>query len=67
LDKEKVRDAISATDMMTVMGPVKFDADGRSLEAPVVCSQWYQGKYRLVYPKESAGYNLGAETYLWPK
>ena len=67
LDKEKVRDAISATDMMTVMGPVTFDSDGRSLGAPVVCSQWYNQEYRLTWPKEAAGYDLGAKPLLWPK
>lgn len=37
LDKEKVRDALAATDVMTFWGPVKFGATGQinSLEPPV--------------------------------
>jgi branched-chain amino acid transport system substrate-binding protein len=52
-DREKVRDAIAATDMTTVIGPVKFRADGTGIIQSVFL-QWIKGKQELVWPKESA-------------
>jgi branched-chain amino acid transport system substrate-binding protein len=52
-DREKVRDAIAATDMTTVVGPVKFRADGTGIVQSVFI-QWLNGKQELVWPKESA-------------
>jgi branched-chain amino acid transport system substrate-binding protein len=53
LDREKVRDAMAATNMMTVEGPVRFNPDGTS---PIrfVINQWLAGKQELVWPKEFA-------------
>ncbi len=53
LDREKVRDAIAATDMATVVGPVKFRPDGTGIVQSVFL-QWINGKQELVWPKESA-------------
>jgi branched-chain amino acid transport system substrate-binding protein len=53
LDREKVRDAIAATDMATVVGPVKFRPDGTGVVQSVFL-QWINGKQELVWPKESA-------------
>jgi branched-chain amino acid transport system substrate-binding protein len=53
LDRAKIRDAISATNMMTVMGPVKFRPDGTGV-VPTVFVQWQRGKQELVWPKEFA-------------
>ena len=53
LDREKVRDAIAATDMTTVIGPVKFRPDGTGVVQSVFL-QWLNGKQELVWPKESA-------------
>ena len=53
LDREKVRDAIAATDMTTVIGPVKFRPDGTGVVQSVFL-QWINGKQELVWPKESA-------------
>ena len=53
LDREKVRDAIAATDMTTVIGPVKFRANGTGIVQSVFL-QWIKGKQELVWPKESA-------------
>ncbi len=53
LDREKLRDAIAATDMTTVIGPVKFRADGTGIVQSVFV-QWINGKQELVWPKESA-------------
>ena len=53
LDREKVRDAIAATDMTTVVGLVKFRPDGTGIVQSVFV-QWINGKQELVWPKESA-------------
>ena len=53
LDRTKIRDAIAATNIMTVMGPVKFRADGTGV-VPTVFVQWQRGKQELVWPKEFA-------------
>ena len=53
LDHDALRDAIAATDMMTVEGPIKFNPDG-SGKALVVANQWQNGKPTLVWPKDVA-------------
>ena len=53
LDREKVRDAIAATSMPTVVGSVKFRPDGTGVVQSVFL-QWLNGKQELVWPKESA-------------
>jgi branched-chain amino acid transport system substrate-binding protein len=53
LDRDKIRDAIAATDMTTVVGPVKFRPDGTGIVQSVFV-QWINGKQELVWPKESA-------------
>lgn len=58
LDREKVRDAIAGTDMTTVIGPVKFRADGTGVVQSVFL-QWLNGKQELVWPKDSATAPLG--------
>jgi len=53
LDREKLRDAIAATNMTTVVGPVRFRSDGTG-EVKVFFLQWLKGKQELVWPKEFA-------------
>jgi branched-chain amino acid transport system substrate-binding protein len=53
LDRDKLRDAVAATKMTTVVGPVRFRADG-SGEVKVFFLQWLKGKQELVWPKEFA-------------
>jgi branched-chain amino acid transport system substrate-binding protein len=53
LDRDKIRDAIAATDMTTVLGPVKFRPDGTGI-VNAVFLQWQGGKQELVFPKEAA-------------
>ena len=53
LDRDKVRDAIAATDMTAVIGPVKFRPDGTGI-VNAVFLQWLDGKQELVFPKEAA-------------
>jgi len=53
LDHAKVRDAIAATDMVTVIGPVKFRPDGTGI-VQAAFAQWINGKQELIWPKEFA-------------
>ena len=53
LDRSKIRDAMAASNMMTVVGPVRFNPDGTSPVRSVLV-QWLQGKQELVWPKEFA-------------
>ena len=52
-DRDKLRDAIAATDMTTVIGPVKFRPDGTGI-VQAAFAQWQNGKQELVWPKEFA-------------
>jgi branched-chain amino acid transport system substrate-binding protein len=52
LDTTEIRDAISATNMMTVMGKVKFRPDGTLIDPCPAVVQWLAGNRRLVWPKE---------------
>jgi branched-chain amino acid transport system substrate-binding protein len=53
LDRDKIRDAIAATNLTTVIGPVTFNADGTGkVLDPMV--QWQNGKLELVWPLDQA-------------
>jgi len=58
LDREKIRDAIAATNMTTVVGPVRFRPDGTG-EVKVFFQQWLKGKQELIWPKEFATAQFG--------
>lgn len=60
LDPVAIRNAIAATNLQTVMGPVRFRADGTGIVQFVVV-QWQSGKQELVWPKE-----MGGTTFLYP-
>jgi len=53
LDRDKIRDAIAATNTTTVVGPVRFRQDGTG-DVKVFFQQWLKGKQELVWPKEFA-------------
>ena len=53
LDRDAIRDALAATDMMTVMGPVKFNPDGTG-QVQTIANQVQDGKQVLVWPKDQA-------------
>ncbi|HWP35006.1 MAG TPA: amino acid ABC transporter substrate-binding protein [Thermodesulfobacteriota bacterium] len=53
LDREKIRAAIAATNLTTVIGPVRFRPDGTGIVQSVFV-QWIDGNQELVWPKESA-------------
>jgi branched-chain amino acid transport system substrate-binding protein len=49
LDRDAIRDAMAATNMDTVIGPVSYNADGTgNVLNPLV--QWQDGKMELVWP-----------------
>jgi len=52
LDTTKIRDAISATDMMTVVGKVKFRPNGTVVDPCPATIQWISGAQKLIWPKE---------------
>jgi len=52
-DRDALRDALAATDMTTVVGPVKFNPDGTA-QIVTVMNQWLASKQVLVWPKDQA-------------
>ena len=62
MDKEKVRDAISATDMQTFYGGIKFSDAGNNIAKPMVLRQIQNGEYNVVAPSAFASHKLN-----WPR
>ncbi len=60
LEPLAIRDAIAATNMQTVVGPVRFNPDGTGIVRSVFV-QWQAGKQEMVWPKD-----LGATRLLYP-
>jgi branched-chain amino acid transport system substrate-binding protein len=50
LDSVAIRDALAATNMQTVIGPVRFRPDGTGV-VQTMFVQWQAGKQQLVWPK----------------
>jgi len=68
LEKDKVRDAIASTNMMTVMGPMKFKPTGRGEGKYLqVVSQWQNGNDELVWPPDQASTPLAYPMPPWNK
>ena len=53
VESDAIRDAIAATDMDTVIGPVTFEEDGTGNVVDIV-NQWQGGKQTLVWPLDQA-------------
>jgi branched-chain amino acid transport system substrate-binding protein len=49
LDKEAIRNAMKATDMMTASGPIKFSKLGHADPKVLVIAQWLGGDRKIVY------------------
>ncbi len=62
LDKEKIRDALSATDMKTFYGDIRFSAAGNNVAKPMVLRQIQNGEYNVVAPSAFASHKLN-----WPR
>jgi branched-chain amino acid transport system substrate-binding protein len=54
LDTTKIRDAVAATDMMTVTGRIRFDPNGVLIDPCPGIIQWQSGTQKLVWPKDFA-------------
>lgn len=63
LDRTAIRDAIAATDMDTMEGHIKFNANGVRVDPPMVVQQWQNGVQNMVWPFKS-GYNT--KQVIWP-
>ena len=53
LDRQKIRDAIAKTDMITVRGPIKFRPNGTAI-IDYGLRQWQNGKNVLIWPAYAA-------------
>jgi len=53
LDRNQIRNALAATNVVTIRGPVKFDKEGKAI-LKEGWRQWQNGKQILVYPLEHA-------------
>jgi branched-chain amino acid transport system substrate-binding protein len=62
LDREKVRDALAATDLATFYGKVKFAPEGNNIAKPMVLRQIQDGKYNVVAPSAFASHKVN-----WPR
>src|SRR5215470_198219 len=54
LDQEKVREALTKTNMPTFLGPIKFAPDGSNPGKSMTMRQIQGGKYKVVWPREIA-------------
>ena len=62
MDKEKVREAIAATELDTFYGKIKFSEFGNNIAKPMVLRQIQDGMYNVVAPSEFASHQLD-----WPR
>ena len=62
LDKDKLRDAIAATDMKTFYGNIKFSEAGNNIAKPMVLRQIQNGEYNVVAPSAFASHKVN-----WPR
>ncbi|MCZ6722667.1 MAG: amino acid ABC transporter substrate-binding protein [Gammaproteobacteria bacterium] len=62
MDKEKIRDAISATDMKTFYGDIRFAEAGNNIAKPMALRQIQKGQYNVVAPSAFASHKL-----IWPR
>ncbi|MEJ2719030.1 MAG: amino acid ABC transporter substrate-binding protein [Deltaproteobacteria bacterium] len=53
LDREKIRNALAATNMMTVKGPVKFRPNNTAVVVYGL-RQWQNGKQQIIWPPDIA-------------
>ena len=62
LDKEKLRDALTKTNLKTFYGGIKFSKAGNNTAKPMVLRQIQNGKYVVVAPSAFAAGKL-----VWPR
>jgi branched-chain amino acid transport system substrate-binding protein len=61
-DVEKIREALSATNMKTFYGNIKFSAAGNNIAKPMVLRQIQSGKLNVVAPSKWASHKVE-----WPR
>jgi branched-chain amino acid transport system substrate-binding protein len=64
-DTDKVRDALSATEMQTFYGNVKFDATGKNTAKPMVLYQVQGGEFKVVAPSKWAAAKVNYPAPAW--
>lgn len=67
LDRDKVRDALAKTDLMTLYGPVKFDATGKNTAKSMVMYQVQHEDYVVVAPAKWATSKPIYPAPTWPQ
>ena len=58
LDKEKLREALTKTDLETFYGGIKFAPDGSNPGKEIILRQIQGGKYKVVWPEKVAAAKL---------
>jgi len=58
LDKEKLREALTKTDLETFYGGIKFATDGSNPGKEIILRQIQHGKYNVVWPEKVAAAKL---------
>lgn len=58
LDKNKVRDAVSATNLSTFYGQIRFSHAGNNIAKPMIVRQIQNGKYNVVAPSYWASHGV---------
>jgi len=61
-DKDKVRDALAATDMKSFYGNIRFSKAGNNIAKPMVLRQIQNGEYKVVAPTKWA-----SDPVNWPR
>jgi branched-chain amino acid transport system substrate-binding protein len=64
-DTGKLRDALSATEMQTFYGNIKFDETGKNIAKPMVLRQVQGGQYKVVAPTKWASDKLVHPRPMW--
>jgi branched-chain amino acid transport system substrate-binding protein len=54
LDRDAIKDALHATDMMTVKGQIKFNETGGVIDPIYLLQQWQNGVQEIVWPDDMA-------------
>lgn len=58
INPEKIRDALTKVDIMTIVGRVKFDEKGCNVYSRLLITQIQNGQIMVVWPKEAAAVNI---------
>ena len=67
VDRQKVRDALAKTDLMTFYGPVRFDSTGKNVAKSMVLYQVQNDQYKIVWPTQWAEAKIVYPAPPWDK